>query len=266
MCYAIGRFGRISTVAAIISPALLCAGTALATPPLVTMQWFASNDGVDPVTYYMHAESDEVIPGADGSWQFIGGTTGLNKTWLLGWDVAALPHPNGAGTSSGSAYVTANLAVTNNTASYQSFWALVTVALDEPITGATFMNGQASAAVTDSLGNGAEIRTITSGPFAGDPVYTGLIDGSPAHTLFDSPFSLTAGPFGSNSISATFGQPVPILGPEALTTISVWLKIELSPFDTANIVGTFEVAPVPGPAALPLLAAFGLAMGRRRRR
>lgn len=251
--------------ASIIALGLAVAAQA-SSAPYLTMQWFGSNDGVDPVLYHMNEHSDFVTPLGGGIWNYVGSQVGSNEAWLLNWDITAHANNGGATTgTTGSSFVTADLAVTNTSGTTQSFWALVTLTLDSPILGGTLMNGQASAAVTDFLGNGATLSTIASGPFAGDPIYTGRINGVPQHTLMDSPFILNANPFDSNSVAETFGQPVPLVGPDA-STISVWLKFDLTAGDTANVVGMFEVSAIPAPAALPVLAALSLLVGVRRRR
>jgi hypothetical protein len=261
----LGVTNRLVVVAALLG----CAGLAHGGSPYVTLEWWASNDGVGPVIYNMAEESQQSVYHGNGVWQFLGGTTGQDQAWDLGWNVRSRAFAgSGAGTSTSPAFVVADLAVANNSGSYQVFMALVTMTLDRPILGATLMSGNAAAAVTDLDGSGAEIRTITSGPHAGVPWYSAVIDfpAPPARTLFDGPSSLTAGPFNSNSVSASFGDPVEEIGPQALFTISVWLRIELSPWDVANIVGAFEVASIPAPGVLPVFALMGLlGCGRRRR-
>lgn len=236
--------------------------------PYVTMDWFASSDNSGPVTFLMDQQSDFMTHAGPGAWTYSGAQSGVNGTWDLQWNITAGNNSSGMALAGpDSAFVTADLAVTNTSDTVQTFWALVTLALDNPIVGGTFMNGQASAAVTDFLGNGATLGTISSGQYAGDPIYTGLIDGGAQQFLMDSPFTLNAAPWSSTSISETFGQPVPVFGPDAQSSISVFLKFELTPGDTANVVGMFEIASaVPGPAGLPVLAGLGLFAGARRRR
>lgn len=252
-------------MAALVFASALGAAAHAGISPNLTMEWFASSDGISPVVFGMEQHSAEYLGG--GTWNFSGTQTGANNGWLLEWDLTANANSSGGTTlgAPGSSFVTADLAVTNTSTTTQSFWALVTLVLDNPIVGGTLMNGQASAAVTDFLGNGATLSTISDGEFAGEPIYTGRIDGAPQQLLMESPFSLNTGPFSSNSTSETFGQPNPLLGPDA-SSISVLLRFELTPGDTANVVGMFEVAAIPGPASLPMLAALGLFAGGRRRR
>jgi len=233
--------------------------------PSLTMQWFSSSDLGGPSLFNLHDQSNVNYHG-DGTWNFLGGQSS-QSSWNMEWDMTVNSNSGpGVITGSGGPFVTADLAVTNTSASVQSFFALVTLTLDQPITGGTLMNGQVSAGVTDFLGTGATVSTISSGQFAGDPIFTALIDGNEVQSLMNDPTNVTANPFSSNSEAATFGQPGPIAGPDAMNTISVWLKFDLTPGDTANVVGTFQIVAVPAPAALPALALFGLLAGTRRRR
>jgi hypothetical protein len=261
-------FGTGHRLAAVVLVSAFGASAHAGVAPYLTMEWFGSNDGIAPVMYHMNEHSDTKKYLGGGTWNFMGSQVGADQSWLLEWNMTANAN-NGGGTTlggPGSSFVTADLAVTNTSSTTQSFWALVTLVLDNPIIGGSLMNGQASAAVTDFLGNGATLGTISDGMHTGAPIYSGRIDGVSQQYLMESPFSLSAGPFSSNSTSETFGQPTPLVGPDA-TSISVWLRFELTPGDTANVVGMFEVAAlVPAPASLPLLAALGLFAGGRRRR
>jgi hypothetical protein len=233
----------------------------------LTMLWDASGDAVGQIPYDMESESDSVFQDGAGLWNFVGGT--VSKEWELNWTVKTTESgtPGGpAGT--GTSIVTADLAITNLTAFRQFFFALVTVNLDAPILGATMTDGSISASVLDLFGSGAaDITTIQSGPFANDPIYAGYIDGTgggPVRTMWDDPFLLETNTFGGTATDFdTFADEA---GPAANTSISVWIKVELSPFDQANLIGTFEVGPVPAPGVLSLLAMAGFACTGRRRR
>jgi len=230
--------------------------------PFVTMDWMTGSGSAHQ--YVMHEDSAaQWFDPSDDAWVFEGSSS--SSAWGMEWSIAANDEADIATGGSGSQFVNANLAVTNNTGSYQSFFAIVTLALPQQFTGGTLMNGSVSASVQDVFGSGAEIRS-----FDDSPIYQAFIDGTPpdapVQTLLDPSYSLTAPVGGTDSDSDTFGIPNPILGPEALNTISVVLEFELSPFDTANVVGTFEIAKLPAPGALPLLAGLGLiGMSRRRR-
>jgi hypothetical protein len=266
------RLGPVVPGAAFVVGALLyglCANTASADDeyygPLVTLDYGWS--GGQGHNFVLHKDSDKHWHDpAQGAWIFVGGAIGAGgNAWVLEWDVAASANGAGGASSSSSEFVNANLSITNLTAQPQTFTALVTLALPKQFVGGTLMNGNVAATVTDNDGNGAFLTNSNN-----ESVYQAFIDGdpwndSPVHTLFDPGFSLTAAPFGSDSDSDSFGVPNPIPGPEALNTISVYLIIELSAFDTASVVGTFQIAQLPAPGALPLLAGMAFAFGRRRR-
>lgn len=229
--------------------------------PFVTMDWMPGNGSAQQFVMHEDSAAQWFDPSSD-AWVFEGSSG--SSAWGMEWSITANDEADIA-TGSGSQFVNANLAVTNNTGSFQSFFAIVTLALPEQFTGGTLMNGSVSASVQDVFGSGAEIRTVND-----NPIYQAFIDGTPpdapVQTLLDPSYSLTAPVGGTESDSDTFGIPNPIAGPEALNTISVVLEFELSPFDTANVVGTFEVASLPAPGALPLLAGLGLFGVSRRRR
>lgn len=230
--------------------------------PMVTMDWMSSNGSSQQFT--MHQDSNDYwYSGGDSAWVFQGGAA--DQDWGMDWQVQAANQP-GAAQGGGSQFVNANLAVTNNSASFQTFTALVTLSLPNEFTGGTLMSGLVSASVQDVQDNGAEIRSVD-----GMPIYRAFIDDTPpggaVQSLFDPFYSLAAPAGNTVSDSDTFGFPNQVAGPAALDTISVMLHFELSPGDTANVVGSFQIEQaLPAPAALPLLAGFGLAFGSSRRR
>ncbi|MHC5022343.1 MAG: hypothetical protein ACYTGG_00330 [Planctomycetota bacterium] len=246
----------------------LAAWSSTASADYVTMLWDASADQVGQVEYNMGTESDQTGTDPDGLFFFTGGTQ--SQEWEMNWDIRTTESGVAGGPAgAGNSLVTADLAITNLTGQRQFFFALVTVNLDAPILGSTITNGSVSASVLDLFGSGsADISTIQSGQFANDPIYAGYIDGTasgPARTMWNDPYLLQTNEIGGTATDFdTFAGEA---GPEANTSISVWLKVELSPFDQANLIGTFEVGPVPAPGALSLLAMAGVAsFGRRRRR
>lgn len=263
---------NLSGRAVVASSALvLCASGALAGPVATSVTWFAEAENSGPITFNAVQSAQQVHNNGDGSWTYIGALDGspsaggFNPSWGLNWIVGAKGGTPGAIAGGSAAFVTADLEITNFTAVSQTFFALVTVTLDSPIVGGTFISGSSTAAVNGFGGTPASVYNHTSGPFAGDPVYAGLINGTEVRTMFDA--LLLSTPGGPVSTSTTFGMPVPEVGPANANTISVMLKLEVSAFATASITGTFYVEPIPAPAGLPILAA-GLGMlgfGRRRR-
>lgn len=229
--------------------------------PMVTLDWSASSTGA-PNTYLMHEDSDDYwLDESSDAWVFQGGANG--SAWGLNWTMEAADVPGGASGSPGvNQFINANLAVTNNTDTYQTFSGLVTFLLPKEFGDGTLMNGSVSVSVQDSFSNGAEVRSVDD-----LPIYQSFIDDNPIQPLFEDDFSITATDGGTASDSESFGIPSPIPGPEAMQSISIMMNFELSPFDTANLVGTYEIAaPLPAPGALPLLAGLGLAFSARRRR
>ncbi len=227
--------------------------------PTVMLDWSASGSGQSS-SFLMHEHSDnDWFDSSTNAWSFQGGAN--KSAWGLNWVVEAANSPGAlAGTLPANQFVNANLAVTNNTDSYQTFVGLVTFLLPTEFQGGTLMNGSVSASVQDVFGTGAEIRSVDD-----QPIYQALIDGANVQDLISSNFSLTANGGATESASDSFGIPSPVSGPVAMESISVLLTFELSPHDTANVVGSFEIAAIPAPGAMALFAGLGLFSSRRRR-
>jgi hypothetical protein len=235
----------------------LCASAAADYAPNVSFQLYAGNAG--EAVQIDVGEGEQLD---DGTWRFSGAGDSTPFYDLDPWTIEAGTGGNGRDVWSS---VTANMTVRNlDENEYQDFWALVTVSLDDPLGPETLTRGSVSATVinTDTGGGDANIRNNTGGL----PVYTGLIDGVSARTMWDSGFDLWSyGPFGTAVLDDSFGDPSPESNVSAASTISVWLRIAVSPEDQANVIGTFEVMAIPGPAGLGLLALGLVGVNRRRR-
>jgi hypothetical protein len=208
------------------------------------------DDGSNPVSTWSQSPTG-TGPGPVYNFDYDVSSTG----WDFEWTVSADPDP----------IVTSNLVVTNVSAVPQTFTSLVVLPITA-IPGATLIGGSISGSVTDGNGGGtgASLDTV-----AGSALYTALIDGVVADTLYAHPFSATVvGNFQSTDIpDADFGTPIPSqAGPAALTDIAIQLKFKLSPGDSASFTSVFVVEPVPEPTAITLLGLGGLALLARRRR
>lgn len=181
-----------------------------------------------------------------------------NSTWRLNWEA----RTRAPGSRGGSEFVVANLQVFNDTLATQTYWILqskngINVGPN------TDTSGTVSATVFDLSNNDATMQNISTGSFAGDPIYEARIDGVAHETMWNNGFNLTAtaAQFSASDDDAFNNVP----GSGVNDSIAVWLKFEVTPLDSVNIIGYFEVNPVPAPATLPALAVLGLLGGRRRR-
>lgn len=236
----------------------LTAGLAFAGDPPppdvdITLDW---NDGSATIGYDLIADSDQWFYDGD-ELVMVGGDE--SATWTLDWEARTV-RPGVRGSSE---FVVANIEVFNNTASTQTYWVLET---KNGISVGPNVNteGTVSSTLFD-LGDGsAFMRNISSGGHDGAPIYQALIDGAQHQDLWPDGFSMNVNSvFGQDSDDDAFSD---VPGPGVADSISVWLRFEVSAFDSVNVIGFFQVDPIPAPATLPALAVLGLMGGRRRRR
>lgn len=247
----------------LMAPIACADNTGSSGPPNFLMVWDATGDNVDPYSY----DPAEYGTMQFGTWTLAGGTgldpnasshirTGwryqgeLSSTdWSMSWDCVANADP----------FVDATINVTNNSATTQTFWIYMPLAISPPIVPGTTMAGSVSAVVQDNTFDGA---TLAASPLS--PVFQGYIDTLPQGnaTLWNPGYTLNAPTIGAANDSSSFNGA---FGPPALSEIAIRLQFTLSPGDSASVTGTFDVLPVPGPAGLTVLAMFA-AFGRRRRR
>jgi hypothetical protein len=153
-------------------------------------------------------------------------------------------------------FVTNNLTVTNISAVTQIFSVTVLSPI-VPQLPSTLMDGSVGITVTSAPPSGA-----TLGSALGSPVYTALIDLGAVQTLANSPYTLSCvGNTCSTTQSFDFGNPVPILGPGATTSIGITIQFQLSPGDAAGITSAFNIVAVPEPGTLLLVGGALLGMG-----
>lgn len=248
----------------------LCAPAAYAQSgnhPAFQMTWSASNDTQDPFTYNP-AEFGTVQwgtwdlggPAGDRTrtgWQYVGGL--INEAWELDWTCVVNDRMQGIAGSS-SVFVDAMINVTNTSATSQVFWVYMPLALGSAIGPQTLMSGSVSAALSASTSSGAFLSAAGT-----DPVFQAYIDTNPLGGVGQQwlpPYTLLAPAFGAANDTISFSNA---LGPIAHNEIAIGLRFELSPGDSASVTGIFEIAPIPGPGGLAVLALAGVVGVSRRR-
>ena len=238
------------------------------------MTWDVSNDGIGANTYnwdpahgglgQLNPFGDYNVPHNEGTWtgwNYTGTLEGPNNRWHLEWS-CVFYDASGATTAGTSGFVVANIVVTNFSANTENFTLLMSNALARPIA-APLERGSIAGTVTDLTGEDATV----SAPI-GRQIFKSLIDTDDDNTLMGDPFFQTAGgPNLTGSVGpASFGVPALIPGSQdADNSIGIFLDFDLSTGDAASFTAIFEIL-VPSPAALPVVAMFGLLGGRRRRR
>lgn len=258
--------GAASGFAALAAVAFVPAAVAQA--PAFNMGWTVG--GGTTVDYNwaqfgtLNGYGDWNVPGNEAAWtgwNYSGELTGGGGNWLLNWNCVF--DVNDGVAAGGSAFVTANIVVTNNDIINQNFSLLMT--LPTGVLGVVTEQGSIVGTVTDLTFDDATVFAPNNGR-----IYTPMIDGSnevPGYLMAD-PFSESAGgPLFSNSVGpADFGIPAPVAASQTVdASIGILLDFDLTAGDSASFTAIFQVL-IPAPAGLPILAALGLIAGRRRRR
>lgn len=168
--------------------------------------------------------------------------------WKIKWEIEADPDP----------FLHAVFTITNLSPAAQNFTLNSVLPISTPITGGTLTGGSFSGTLIDTGGGGAEVGTL---PGASPPMYMAIIDDNDFHALMEAPKSFTTVPLGTTGFGPDdFGVPIPSLpGLEnVLSNIEIEANVRLTGGDTAVLVATFVVEPIPEPSTLALLIAGGV--------
>jgi PEP-CTERM motif len=189
--------------------------------------------------------------GADGQLGCTGTGWNAGGGWTVdSWNLSVDPDPT----------ITNVIAVTNNTASTQTFVVSVLLPTSPAFGPPSLIRGSIQGGATDNNFNG-----VTLSNFGTSSIYDALIDGTTVRTLLDNPISASG--VGSVSLgSLSFGIPVQEVVAFATTSsISLTLRFNLTAGDSASFTSVFNVQPIPEPGTA-LLLGLGLAGLAARRR
>jgi len=162
-----------------------------------------------------------------------------------------------------SAYQNGSFSITNLTSSEVTY--LITLTLPTEVVAA--MSGSFTGSVSGTLVTNGAGLLATAGP--GTALWTAQTGGATVEDLFENPFTAQRSTQGATSIgSRNFGNPTPLATPSFGNSIGITFHFRLSGNSTASFTSSLSGVgtPVPAPAAFAVLAGFGLAPSRRRRR
>ena len=256
--------------------AIGCAGPSLAAvvnpnPPAFDLQVTFNN-----VAAPQYTSAGTTLIDLDGDagnvWKLKGdtstsGSSGTGFTnWFMTWDLTFDPDP----------FINGNLSIRNLAAATRDFSVNLLLPVS-PLAAPTAYRGSISTLVEDFNNSGS--ATFSEASSATQPgIYAGRTDGNMALSLLDLldlldllATTLNCSGVGCNASTSetSLGHPSFLSpGPAVNSSIGTTLRFSLSAGDKVTFNTTFEVVPVPVPAALPLLfSALGglIAVGARRK-
>jgi hypothetical protein len=167
-----------------------------------------------------------VVSNPDGTYsvKFYGYVPGQ---WSALWNLTIDPDP----------FVQGLFVFTNQSQSFGSF----VITADCPgvsLPGPTDMSGSIAGTLLDRDGDGATVSAPAEGA-----LYTALIDGDPARTLLDDPFTVSAGQYEANAFGpASFSHEV---GPAVTQALYLRHAFLLTGNDSISVSSSFVVTPEP---------------------
>jgi hypothetical protein len=170
-----------------------------------------------------------------------------NSTWGFVWNITVDPDP----------LISATLGITNNTGITKHFDILFTLPVGSPFGTPALKSGSLSATFQDLDNSGLVSLTNVN--------WSGKIDGADVMSL--TTFDGTCGP-GSPGCIGSLGtvSDGPLSSTGVNTNIGLHLVFDLTAGDKANFTTSFEVVPVPIPAAVWLFGSGLLGLGAFARR
>ena len=185
----------------------------------------------DNVTTWMNNQDGTEIDGTSASRYM--GENSETSVWNYSWNLTADPDPFIAGT----------FTVTNTSTNDQTFDITFGLPISPSFTNG-YMTGSLSGSYFDADGDGSAALSLYT--------WDGLIDGTSQMNLFT-----IAGPCLGSGCSVTIGEisqgPTLYTG-DVNSTIGIHMNFGLSAGDSATFITSFEIVPVPVPAAVWLFA------------
>ncbi len=203
--------------------------------------------------------NDDVFANADGSYTLLGHQQGGNSgglVWDLSWNLTLNQDP-----SIGGSLTLRNLTTTTRNFNLQFSLPIL------PAFSSSVFGGSLDARITDTNNDG----TARMAPLAVSPsIYRGMIDSTTVLSLFAADLQCFGAGCSGGGIESAGLPGLTLQGPGASNSITTWLNFSLTAGDSVTFLTNFVVeppAPVPLPAALPmLLAGLGGFFSLRRRR
>jgi len=184
---------------------------------------------------------------SDGTFDYIGSVSNPSL-WAFTWNVTVDPDP----------LISATFGITNNTGITKHFDLLFTLPVGSPFGTPAQKSGSLGATFQDLNG-----VSNTGSATLSNISWAGRIDGVDAMSLFSGDFSC-GGDLCSGSIFPVSDGPLSSTGVN--TSIGIHLSFDLTAHDKATFTTSFEVVPVPLPAAMWLFGSGLLGLGALARR